>query len=394
LMQRNPREASYAYARGTNYQAAGDLPNAVSVYEKAVSLDPNNADYKKVLAAAKDILAQQMVQQATEKFSAKDFNGAVTLYKQALNYASKPLQANVWTNIGISYQYSDQFQLARDAYQKGFDLDNKEVDNLYFMGPLDETLGKGAVAFEDYKKYLMYAPKGKYYNEANEGYQRLYTNKTAIRKMQTSTQQADATAAGDAFNDAVKLQGENKLDEALAKYQEALQKNNSSDSVWYSMGTAYQAKGDIDNAIKSYEKAVSLNAKEPSYKKVLKDARAAKAAPLVDEAIKKQTAKEGADLPGAIAAYEAALRIDQDANTMLNLGTAYQANKMLPKALDSYLRALQVDAKLHDAHYFLGTVYEGLNRKPQAIEEYRKYLSAQPAGTYSADAKERLKLLK
>ena len=100
-------------------------------------------------------------------------------------------------------------------------------------------------------------------------------------------------------------------------------------------------------------------------------------------------------MPGAIASYEAALRIDnQDGNTMLNLGTAYQANKMLPKALDSYLRALQVDAKLHDAHYFLGTVYEGLNRKPQAVEEYKKYLIAQPAGTYSADAKERLKLLK
>jgi tetratricopeptide (TPR) repeat protein len=395
LMQKNPREAAYPYARGTNYQAQGDLPNAIAAYDKAASMDPSNADYKKASEGAKDLLAAQLVQKATEKFGAKDFPGALDQYKQALTYASRSSQGNIWTNIGIAYQYSDQWQQARDAYKKGFDLDPKgEVDNLYLMGPLDESLGKGQAAFDDYKNYLSYAPKGKYATDANARYQILYYDKTKLQKMQTSTDTANAQAANDDFNEAVKLQGDNKLDEALAKYQEALKANQNADSVWYSMGTAYQAKNDLDNAIKAYEKAASLNPKEPSYKKVLKDARSAKAAPLIEEAIRKQTAKEGVDLPGAIASYQAALKVDEDGNTTINLGTAYQANNMLDRALNSYLRALQLDNKLVDAHYYAATVYEQMNKKPQAIDEYKKYLQAAPTGQFATPVKERLKTLK
>jgi superkiller protein 3 len=394
LIDKNPREAAYWYARGTNFQGKGDLDSAIKHYDKASSLDPSNADYKKASTTVKDLLAGQFVQKATEKFGNKDYPGALELYKQAAGIASKASQANIWTNIGIAYQYSDQWQQARDAYLKGFDLDNRgEVDNLYFMGPLDESLGKGQAAYDDYYKYLANAPKGKYAAQANEGYQRLYKNKNDLHKMQTSQEQATAQAASDAFNEAVKLQGDNKLDEALAKYQEALKTTPNSDSVWYSMGTCYQAKNDLDNAINAYQKAVSLNAKEPSYKKVLKDARGTKAAPLVQDAIAKQTAQTP-DLAGAITSYVASLKIDDDGGTWLNLGTAYQANKQDQKALDSYLRALQLDPKLTDGYYYLGTLYEGMGKKQQAVDAYRKYLQAQPTGQYAASVKDRLKILK
>ncbi|HEY9793242.1 MAG TPA: tetratricopeptide repeat protein, partial [Candidatus Obscuribacterales bacterium] len=394
LIDKNPREPAYWYARGTNFQGKGDLDSAIKHYDKAASLDPSNADYKKASATAKDLLAGQFVQKATEKFGNKDYPGALELYKQAAGIASKAAQANIWTNIGIAYQYSDQWAAAREAYKKGFDLDPKgEADNLYFMGPLDETLGNGKAAYDDYYQYLATAPKGKYAAQANEGYQRLYKSKADLHKMQSSQEIATAQAASEAFNEAVKLQGDNKLDEALAKYQEAVKTTPNSPDVWYSMGTCYQAKNDLDNAINAYQKAVSLNAKEPSYKKVLKDAKAAKAAPLVQDAITKQTAT-AADLAGAIASYVAALKIDDDGGTWLNLGTAYQANKQDQKALDSYLRALQLDPKLSDGYYYLGTLYEGMNKKAQAVDAYHKYLQSQPAGQYAASVKDRLKILK
>ena len=46
----------------------------------------------------------------------------------------------------------------------------------------------------------------------------------------------------------------------------------------------------------------------------------------------------------------------------LNLGTAYQANNNLQKALAEYNKALQMDPKQVDAHYYLGTVYEALKQ--------------------------------
>jgi tetratricopeptide (TPR) repeat protein len=394
LMQKNPREGAYAYARGTNYQAQGDINNAIAMYDKAVALDPTNADYKKAATTAKAAVAGQFVQKGSERFAAKDYAGAAEQYKQALAYASRQEQANIWTNIGIALQYADQWAAARDAYARGVEIDPKgEVDNFYLMGPLDETLGRGAQAFEDYKKYLQFAPKGKYFQQANARYQVLYYDKNKLEKLQSSQQVAAAQQASEAFNEAVQLQQNGKLDEALAKYQEALKTNAQSDSVWYSMGTAYQAKNDFDKAMEAYQKAVSLNPKEPSYKKVLNDLKAAKAAPLADSAIKKQTATPP-DLVGAIADYEASLRIYDDPSTRLNLGTAYQANNQLAKAEVDYLRALQLDPKLNDAHYYLGTLYEQLNKPPMAKLEYAKYLQAAPTGQYAADAKNRLKLLK
>lgn len=398
LMQKNPSEGAYPYARGTNYQQQNDLANAIDMYKKAVAIDPKNADYKKALQSAQDLLAGQIVQKATEKFASKDYAGALDLYKQALSAASTQAQANIHTNIAICLQYMDQFQAARDEYAKGYEMDpSGEVDNLYFMGPLDETLGKGKVALSDYTKYLQYAPKGKYKEQANARYQVLYYNPNSLQKMQTQQEMAAQQAAGEEFNDAVKLQGENKLDEALAKYDEALQKNPNSDSVWYSKGTCFQAKNDLDNAIKCYQKAIAINGKESSYKKVLKDAQGALAAPYLDKAFKLQTTKDDKgnfDLAGAISQYELALKIDDDPTTHMNLGTAYQANKMYAKAVDEYLRAIQENSKLGDAYYYLATCYEAMNKPSMAVAEYRRCIQANPSGSNVADARARLKVLK
>jgi Tfp pilus assembly protein PilF len=119
----------------------------------------------------------------------------------------------------------------------------------------------------------------------------------------------------------------------------------------------------------------------------------AKAAPLVNSAIEKQTKKN--DIPGAIADYEAALRLDpDDAGTHMNLGTAYQAGNKNDRAAAEYRRAIQLDPKNGDAHYFLATVLEALNQKVQAIREYEEYLRLAPSGSYANDIRARLKILR
>lgn len=393
-----PNDAGYAYARGTNFQGKQDIPNAIVWYEKAAALAPGNADYKRVLNTAKEGQAAIFIDNGVQKYNAKDYAGAIEEYKKALPLLAGPKGARTHTNMAVAYQAMDNFAAARDEYQKGFDLDNKnEVDNLYFMGPLDETLGQGKRALQDYTKYLQYAPKGTYSKQANDRYQVLYFDPTKVVKMQTSTEVAALQNANDAYNAAVQLQTEGKLDEAIAKYNEALKVNPRADSVLYSLGTAYQGKGDNDKAIASYKQAISINPKEPTYKKVLKDLQLSMAAPLVDSAIKKQTTKNEKgeyDLAGAIMDYLNALKLAEDPSTYLNLGTAYQANKQLTQAEQSYLKALNLDPRQADAHYYLATVYEALNKIPNAKQEYLKYVQTAPSGQYAADAKERLKLLK
>jgi tetratricopeptide (TPR) repeat protein len=391
LVATYPNEGAYAYARGTNFQGKGDINNAITWYQKAVSLNPTNADYKKVLKTAQEAQTATLVDAGVQKYNQNDFAGAIEEYKKALLVA--PNNAKLHTNLAVAYQAMDNFASAREEYKKGYDLDPKgEVDNLYFMGPLDETLGRGAQALQDYTMYLQYAPKGTYAKQANDRYQVLYFDKTKLQKMPTRQEIASQQAAGQAFNDAVALQTEGKLDEAIAKYEEALKSSPNVDSVWYSYGTAKQAKGDVQGAIEAYNKAIALNPKEATYKQTLKQAKQFLADPLVAQAYDKQT-KEN-DIPGAIKLYMDALKLDESATTYGALGTAYQANKNYPQALNSYLKAVGVDPKLADPHYFLGTLYEAMGKPREAKAEYMKYVQMAPTGPYAPDAKARIAAIK
>jgi tetratricopeptide (TPR) repeat protein len=390
-----PKEASYWYARGTNAQAKGDVDGAIKYYGEANRLDPAAKDYKQLLTAAQEGKAGAIAAEAVQKQSSGDIPGAIELYKQAL--AVVPKNAKLHTNLGIAYQNMDNFAAAREEYMLGYNNDNKgEIDNLFLVANIDEHYGKGKEALANYTKYLQYAPKGTYAKQANDRYQKLYFNPNAVQRLTTQAEAQQSTAANDAYQAGIKLQQENKLDEALAKYDEALKVVPNADYVWFAKGTAHQAKGENDKALAAYLKAQQLNAKEAQYKTVYQQLKQAMAAPFLDEAYKKQTTKNDKgeyDLPGAITSYLEALKMSDDANTHTNLGTAYQANKELQKARAEYTRALQMDAKQFDAYYYLGTVNEGLNDKPNAIVNYRKYLQFQPNGPNAADSKARLKIL-
>jgi tetratricopeptide (TPR) repeat protein len=163
------------------------------------------------------------------------------------------------------------------------------------------------------------------------------------------------------------------------------------------MGTCYQAKEDFDNALTAYQKASQINPAEPAYKQLVVQMKQSKASPLVNSAIEKQTKPDAAgkfDLVGAIADYEAALKISDDGTTHSYLGTAYQAQGNNQKALSEYTRALALDKTLVDTYYYLGTVYEALKLPAKAIEEYQRFVRTAPANNGNmAAVKERLKLL-
>ncbi|HMO24613.1 MAG TPA: hypothetical protein PKC98_26920, partial [Candidatus Melainabacteria bacterium] len=149
----------------------------------------------------------------------------------------------------------------------------------------------------------------------------------------------------------------------------------------------------IDSAITNYEKAMSLDPATAAYKEALVGAKQAKAVPLLESAYKKQTTDMGGgkyDLPGAIADYQAALRLSDDANSRMNLGTAFQANNNNNEAIAEYTKAINMDGKLADAFYYRGTLYEFLNNKVAARKDYQKYLQLAPTGPNAADCKTRI----
>lgn len=388
-----PQEPTYPYAIGYLYQAKNDIDDAITYFRKAISLSQDKsqiAEYQKVLDAAIASKAAPFINNGNTKYAAKDYAGAIEAYEQALKV--DPANSDVDTFLGASYQFLGNFQKARAAYMAGYSKGTK--DCLYFVGALDENDGNAAKAIGTYQKYLAEAPKGAYRSGAQARIDALRANPKDVQKITTQAQMAQSKEAQDAYDAAVKLQQEQKYDEAIESYKKAIAVNANEPAYYYAMGTAYQANNDLDNAISNYEKAMGLDPATKAYKEALDGAKSAKASPLLDSAYKKQTTDLGGgkyDLPGAIADYKAALRIFDDAGTHMNLGTALQANNNNQEALAEYTKAINMDNKLADAYYYRGTIFEAQGNKAAARKDYQRYLQLAPTGPNAADVKERMK---
>lgn len=386
-----PKQAMFVYALGTAYQAKNEMPTAIAQYEKAVSLDPSNKDYKTTLAGVKTSVTAGVMDQAVQKQQAGDLPGAIALYEQAL--ATDPKNATGWTNLGSAYQQSENWAKAASSYRKAIEVDPRNAtDNYYYLGVLDENNGNGNGAIADYTTYIQKAPRGQYASVAQGRISALRANPTATQKITTQAVAQQNADAQNAYTEAVNLQSAGKLDEAIASYQKAI--GIVKDPAYiYGLGTAYQAKNEIDKAIEQYRQAGALAPKEPVYKTTLKQALQAKAAPLVNAAIEKQVNKN--DPAGAVADYRAALAVDpDDAATHMNFGTALQQLNKALEAADQYRTAIRLDPKAAaDAKYYLGTVLEQLKKPADAMREYMDYIRSNPGGANIKDARERVKIL-
>ena len=271
------------------------------------------------------------------------------------------------------------------------------------MGTVYEQLNQPGLAVPEYKRYLAKQPAGQNAAACKERIAALAAFKgkpgagQPVQKI-VSPEDAQKTAdAAQAYQDGYNAQQAGKFDEAIEKYTRAVSGAPTEASYYFALGTAYDNKGDLDNAIKTYEKSIAMNSKDKTWKDALKSARQRKAAPLIQEAFLKQTGKDGGkpDLPGAIQSYEAALKLDDDATSHLNLGAAYQGltPPNMNRALEHYRKAVALDPNQFDAYYYMGTVYEQLNQAPSAIQAYRAYVLKQPNGPNAAACRDRLKIL-
>jgi tetratricopeptide (TPR) repeat protein len=331
--------------------------------------------------------------QAVQKQQSGDVQGAIALYEEALKVM--PDSATGWTNAASAYLQAESFSKARDAFQKALSIDPKgQVDNLYFVGTLDENDGKGALALQDYQKYVSAAPRGQYAAAAQGRISTLKANPNNVQKITTQAQAQQNDEAQKAYANGITLQTDKKYDEAIVEYKKAIAISPKDGSYVFALGTALQAKGDLDGAIEQYKLAVLYSPTVADYKNALRAGLALKAAPLVNSAIEKQTTKN--DPKGAIELYLAALKLNgDDAGTHMNLGTAYQQTNQYGEAEREYKRAVQLDPRLAvDAYYYMGTLYEQLKKPGEALQMYQRYVKEAPGGANAKDANERIKLLR
>ncbi|MBZ0185290.1 MAG: tetratricopeptide repeat protein, partial [Candidatus Obscuribacterales bacterium] len=386
LLQFDQKDAATHFNIGAAYQAKKEIDNAISEYRLAVQFDKDNKQYADALDDAIGVKAEPIIKNAIKAHEAKDYATAVQLYTEALKL--RPKNDEVWYNLA-SAQYSRQdYQSAKTAYLEAYKIDPKgRVDDLYFIGTIEEHFGHGPEAMTQYKNYVQKAPSGTYASAANDRINALMKDMTATIKIKSESEIATEKEAADAYNAAVQLQQQKQYDQAIAKYQEAIAKKPMADYI-YSLGTCYQANKNFDLAMQNYLKAQSMDKGNQDIDATIKLLKEDQAQPLVQDAIDKQKA---GSLAEAIAGYQKALQlVPENAVIWTNLGSAQQASDDFQQARVSYQKGFDLDKKAQVGNlYLMGAIDENYGKGLQAKALYDQYLKADPTGPYAQPAKTR-----
>ena len=197
-------------------------------------------------------------------------------------------------------------------------------------------------------------------------------------------------------NLATALQGENRVDEAIAHYRRATEIQPDYAPAYNNLGTALRAKGQVDEAIATYRKAVDLAPDYPDAHYNLANAlmdrgRADEAAQHFQVALKSMpdssetrnnlgiALMNQGRLDEAIAAFRDALRSNPTSTkTLRNLANALDARGHTDEAVEALQEAIAIDPKDEAALYDLGSTMLEVGQLDAAIDAFRRALAVNP----------------
>ena len=395
------KESARAHIKmGDGLLALKDLAAAIEHYKKAIELEPRSMEaltanirgWNEAVRLA-PLVPENRIGLASSLQLKKDFADAEEEYNQALKLdpenemAVKGLEslkkdrlkakAAEFSDVALKFQIDGKYDEAIGQYIKAIEIDPTDAKLHY-------NVGTAFQAKEDFEH------SEKAYNKSLEIDPNYAKAKAALENL---AKQVNNKKVQDLSSRALELQNSNNYQEAITSYLAAISLESADASLYYNLGTAYQAAGDFNNAQIQYQKAAELDKNNQAYANATKLIKVDLANPLIQSAISKQSANDNA---GAVADYLMALElVPNDAQTHFNLATAYQANNQNDLAIQSYLKASQVDPKGQaDAFFFLATLYEAKQNNKSAIENLQKYLQNDPTGSYVKDAKDRMNYLK
>jgi len=173
-------------------------------------------------------------------------------------------------------------------------------------------------------------------------------------------------------------------DGAIAKYTAVAEKIEKCAICYHKMGEAYLKKDDKSKAEEAYLKAIEFNPKMPDPYSAL--AVLYNSQKKFDEATK--MSEKANEILGSTAT-------GGDPATVFNQGIIYwnQGGKA-KEAKAQFEKAIQLDPKMADAHYWLGMANLNLGQIPDAAKAFDEYLKVAPTGQYAEMVKGILKTIK
>jgi superkiller protein 3 len=148
------------------------------------------------------------------------------------------------------------------------------------------------------------------------------------------------------------------FDQAVEAYNKAIELRPFYAEAWVGLGDARAAKGEVDGAIASYQKALVFNPVNPK----------------VHMSLGKIYYGEKGLYYEAVTAYKRAIELDPRlVDARMGLGEVYEEKGLYKEAIEEYRRVIEVDAKHTGALYNLALVYEKVDPR-EAIAQWERYI--------------------
>ncbi len=276
LLQQTPDYAPALFLLALIASSSRKFPDAIKLFQKAISLEPENPAYYKGLA---DVYASQAnnsdavdcYKQALELKSdyfevhanlanvlinAKQVDEALGHYKEAVRL--RPDIPQLHDNLGNVLRISGQPELALASHKEALRLNPKLFSALINMGCDLEDLGEVEAAIDAYKQALSINPKlvtvhanlGSLFLDMRRMDEALFHYREAVKHRPDIAQFHD--------NLGIALSTSGNPDAALDCHKKALQLDPNIPEVHYNLANALRDKADFQSALTHYREAIRL----------------------------------------------------------------------------------------------------------------------------------------
>jgi tetratricopeptide (TPR) repeat protein len=235
----DPDNAVYYGHRGLQHLLQEEYDRATADLQRALEVEPTNQDYYVWLSAG--------------YFNQGDYAQAIAV----LNTAPEPHEADYYAWRGLSYAAIGNAS-ALDDYNRAIDLNSTHPAYLYARGLWHIGQGDNARSQADLRRATELDPGNARYFEWRSG-RAFKIEEAGHQTPAVSTQSTPPTTATAYYARGMQLVAENKYEQAVEDFSQAVSLDPQHVAAYLSRGEAYYVQGKYSLAITDFDRAIALD---------------------------------------------------------------------------------------------------------------------------------------
>lgn len=369
------QKAIQLYNKGLNYLDKGRLSDAAKAFQDSILLDPTDPDVFNNLGVV--------------LFRLNHIDASIISFNQAIEMDEE--YARYFNNAGVGYYHRGVFDKAYELLLEAIKLDDTYIPAYLNLSLLCKEKLDVASSINYYQRALQLSKpvyKGSKTNvlgfdllgrKAPETpdvfnitqFDLLISKDTEIERGEITIDEIlntyktiteiEIENAISNFNMGVALFKNKQYEESLKYFKRAVSLNPDFAEAYYNLGLCHEKCGELDDAARSYAKAVE---KAPSIGGYLSLAVVLYTKGNYSKALEVFS--------------KAANSADETADTYNNLGYALYKMGKISDAIEYYRKAIEIDPSFHIAYYNLGVVLGKLGEIEESIDAYERVIEINP----------------